>query len=100
MDAGYHFIMKKWYEELSDNYAGTYDRESFTHGTVGEVDFIEGEIRRDKSATILDIGCGTGRHAVELAKRGYNVTGIDLSVSQIDKARAKALALSSSINNY
>lgn len=38
---------------------------------------------------ILDIGCGTGRHAIELARRGYRVTGIDLSPSQIEQARAK-----------
>ncbi len=48
-------------------------------GTRGEVDFIEKEINFDKTKRILDIGCGTGRHAIELAKRGYNVTGIDLS---------------------
>ncbi|MCP4154972.1 MAG: class I SAM-dependent methyltransferase, partial [bacterium] len=84
--------MKQWYEDLFDNYAETYDRESFTHGTPGEVDFIEKETAFDKSLSILDIGCGTGRHAVELAKRGYQITGVDLSTSQIDKARAKAKA--------
>jgi 2-polyprenyl-3-methyl-5-hydroxy-6-metoxy-1,4-benzoquinol methylase len=39
---------------------------------------------------ILDVGCGTGRHAIELTKRGYNVTGIDLSESQLERAREKA----------
>ncbi len=70
--------MKKWYEELFADYANTYDKESFTKGTIQEVNFIEEEIEYDKSKTILDIGCGTGRHAIELAKRGYKVTGIDL----------------------
>ena len=84
--------MKQWYEELFENYADTYDRESFTHGTVGEVDFIEKEIASDKSVNILDIGCGTGRHSVELAKRGYTVTGIDLSQTQLANARKKAAA--------
>jgi 2-polyprenyl-3-methyl-5-hydroxy-6-metoxy-1,4-benzoquinol methylase len=38
----------------------------------------------------LDIGCGTGRHAIELAARGYRVTGIDLSTAQLNKAIGKA----------
>ncbi|MFP4621958.1 MAG: class I SAM-dependent methyltransferase [Bacteroidales bacterium] len=39
---------------------------------------------------ILDVGCGTGRHSIELSKRGYSITGIDLSESQLRKARDKA----------
>jgi 2-polyprenyl-3-methyl-5-hydroxy-6-metoxy-1,4-benzoquinol methylase len=83
-------MIKQWYEELFTDYAKSYDKESFTKGTVGEVDFIEQEIGCDKAKTILDIGCGTGRHAIELAKRGYKVTGIDLSESQLQRAREKA----------
>jgi len=82
--------MKKWYEELFENYAEGYDREAFTQGTLGEVDFIEAEAGGDRRKKILDVGCGTGRHAVELAKRGYEVTGLDLSETQLRKARAKA----------
>jgi SAM-dependent methyltransferase len=83
---------KKWYEALFTDYAETYDKEAFTRGTIGECDFIESEIGGDRSIPILDIGCGTGRHAIELARRGYRVTGIDLSPSQIERARAKAVA--------
>ncbi len=82
--------MKQWYEELFENFAGNYDNEHFTQGTLGECDFIESEINSDKSVRILDIGCGTGRHSIELARRGYDVTGIDLSECQISKAREKA----------
>lgn len=84
--------MKPWYEELFENSALVYDKQPYVHGTKGEVDFIEHEIAYDKSAKILDIGCGTGRHAIELAKRGYSVTGIDLSASQLARARTKAEA--------
>jgi SAM-dependent methyltransferase len=83
--------MKPWYRELFEDYAESYDRESFTKGTAGEVDFIEQEIRHDKKCRILDIGCGTGRHSIELARRGYRVTGIDLSESQLKKAREKSI---------
>jgi SAM-dependent methyltransferase len=82
--------MRRWYEELFSNYARTYDSECFTAGTVGEVDFLEKEFGYDKTKSILDIGCGTGRHAIELAKRGYSVTGIDLSENQLERARQKA----------
>jgi len=82
--------MKQWYEELFANYASTYDKEEFTKGTIQEVDFLESEIEFDRTRQILDVGCGTGRHAIELAKRGYQVTGIDLSEDQLKKAREKA----------
>lgn len=42
------------------------------------------------SACILDISCCTGRHAIELSKRGYMVTGIDLSENLLRRAREKA----------
>jgi len=83
-------MTKQWYEELFENFGEKYEKESFTEGTLGEVDFIEKEINYDKNIRILDIGCGTGRHDIELAKRGYNVTGVDLSESMLKKARANA----------
>lgn len=82
--------MKPWYEALFENYAHTYDHEKYTHGTVKEVDFIEEEIQYNRAKQIIDIGCGTGRHAIELAKRGYSVVGIDLSESQLKRAKEKA----------
>ncbi len=82
--------MKEWYEALFENYARKYDEESFVKGTLGECDFIEKELARDKALRILDVGCGTGRHAIELAKRGYDVTGIDLSEAQLVRAKQKA----------
>ena len=82
--------MKQWYESLFENYAHKYDKECFVQGTLGECDFIEQEINRDKSLKIIDIGCGTGRHSIEMAKRGYSITGIDLSESQLKRAVEKA----------
>jgi len=82
--------MQQWYEKLFQNYGVKYDNECFTKGTLGECDFIESEIRFNRKSRILDIGCGTGRHTIELTKRGYNVTGIDLSASQLKRAKEKA----------
>ncbi len=81
---------KQWYETLFENYGLKYDHEPFTHGTLGECDFIEQEIGLNKDLKIIDIGCGTGRHSIELAKRGYVVTGIDLSETLLIRAREKA----------
>ena len=85
-------IRKQWYESLFQDYGQTYDSESFTQGTVGECDFIEKELDFNKSLKILDVGCGTGRHSIELTRRGYIITGIDLSESMLQKARDKATA--------
>jgi len=85
-------IVKQWYEKLFENYADHYDLEIFTQGTLGECDFIEKELHYDKSLSILDVGCGTGRHAIELTKRGYRVIGIDFSEAQLKKAIEKAKA--------
>ena len=81
---------KQWYESLFENFANTYEQEIFTQGTMQEVDFIEKELSFDKTKRILDVGCGTGRHSIELAKRGYSVTGFDLSDDQLAKARENA----------
>jgi len=81
---------KQWYETLFENYGRKYDHECFAQGTIGECDFIERELNFNKDLKIIDIGCGTGRHSIELSRRGYPVTGIDLSESLLGKAREKA----------
>ena len=91
-------MKKQWYESFFENYGQKYDCEVFTHGTAGECDFIEIELESNKSLKILDVGCGTGRHAIELSKRGYVVTGIDLSESQLKRAKEKAKNLDLSID--
>jgi SAM-dependent methyltransferase len=43
---------------------------------------------------ILDVACGAGRHSIPLARRGYNVTGVDLSMTFLDEARRRSERLS------
>ncbi|WP_197687242.1 class I SAM-dependent methyltransferase [Aquiflexum balticum] len=91
-------IKKQWYEAMFENFAQKYDQEEFTQGTVGECDFLEKELDFNKTLKILDVGCGTGRHSIELTKRGYDITGIDLSASQLKRAKEKAALLDLQIN--
>ena len=60
-----------WYQELFKNTAQEYEKLPFVKATAGEVDFIEEEIRFSKGSRVLDLACGTGRHSLELARRGY-----------------------------
>src|SRR6056297_585729 len=82
-------MCSKWYEDLYEDYGKSYEEEAFVKGTKGEVDFLEKELDFNKDKNILDIGCGTGRHSIELNKRGYEVTAIDLSESMIEQAKNK-----------
>ncbi len=89
---------KKIWETFFDAHAPIYDENVFTKNTLKEVDFLIDELALKPGAAILDVGCGTGRHAVELAKRGYNVTGIDLSAAMLKEAREKAKSAGVEVN--
>ena len=59
----------------------------------GGCDFLESVFRKfaaKRPSSILDLGCGTGGHALILARRGFSVTGLDLSRDQLREARRKA----------
>lgn len=60
-------------------------------GTVQEIDFISKVLNLPPQAAILDLYCGYGRHAIELAKLGYQVTGIDATADFLDIASQKAM---------
>jgi cyclopropane fatty-acyl-phospholipid synthase-like methyltransferase len=55
--------------------------------------FLEQTLLLNNYSNILDLGCGRGRHAINLAKKGYRVKGIDLSEEAIKTATAKAREL-------
>lgn len=54
-----------------------------------EIDSILNIVRCSKNDLVYDFGCGTGRHSLELLKRGYKVVGIDFSSSNIRKANSR-----------
>lgn len=59
----------------------------------GEVDLVAALLAEEDMARperVLDAGCGTGRVAIELAARGYEVAGVDLDAPMLEQARRKA----------
>jgi SAM-dependent methyltransferase len=74
------------WESFFDAHAPFYEDNLFTKNTVREVDFLLEELSLKTGASILDVGCGTGRHSIELAGRGFDVTGLDLSAEMLAQA--------------
>ncbi len=79
-----------WFEPVADHLGSAYLRYSFTKGTRREVDFLVGVLDLAPGARILDVGCGPGRHALDLAGRGFEVHGVDISQRFVDLARVDA----------
>jgi ubiquinone/menaquinone biosynthesis C-methylase UbiE len=73
-------------------YANHYDTLYLEKDYGGECDLVEAAAARFGAGpkNILDIGCGTGSHAIEFARRGYQCTGIDMSESMINLAQQKS----------
>lgn len=74
-------------------YANFYDQMYLSKDYSAESDFIEKAAKEhstNKVASILDLGCGTGGHAILLAERGYTVHGVDLSGEMLAQAKKKA----------
>lgn len=78
-----------------ESYALYYDL-LYSHRDIkSEADFLEWVFREYSSVNVrkvIDVGCGTGLHAIELGKRGYEVLGIDSSPEMIRIALSKSKA--------
>lgn len=79
-----------WFEPIAEHLGSAYLRYSFTKGTVNEVDAIVAWLGLEAGMRVLDVGCGPGRHAHELARRGIVVHGIDISHRFIEIAQRDA----------
>jgi len=89
---------KSNWEEFFDAHAQAYEDNVFTKNTIREVDFLLEELSLQPNSSILDVGCGTGRHSIELAKRGYIVTGLDLSSEMLSRAEDAARSAGVNVN--
>lgn len=81
-----------WFEDVADHLGAAYDRYAHTKGTVQEIDHVVAALGLRPGHRVLDVGCGTGRHALELARRGIATHGIDISERFIELARSAALS--------
>jgi SAM-dependent methyltransferase len=79
-----------WFNELAAFVGPAYLRNAFTKGTGQEIDFLVDALALTPRMRVLDAGCGPGRHAVELARRGFEVVGVDTSPEFLALARAQA----------
>jgi SAM-dependent methyltransferase len=79
---------------FSKEYADVYDSLYQEKDYGKECDYIEALLHgyHCRPNTILDLGCGTGSHALILAGRGYEVTGVDRSGAMLEIARKRAAA--------
>jgi SAM-dependent methyltransferase len=80
------------FEQLFEpqRYLHFYDETLTTENTPGQIDFIERQLQMVPPLRVLDLGCGHGRHALEFARRGYEVVGIDLMSGFLSLAREQA----------
>src|SRR6476659_9967059 len=79
-----------WFEPVAEHLGSAYLRYSFTTGTANEVAFLMTALRLQPGQRVLDVGCGPGRHAHELGRRGIEVHGVDISQRFVDLAGANA----------
>lgn len=80
-----------WRSWFGPRYVAVYDA-YLAERTPGEVDRLEALLRIRPPLRVLDLPCGQGRHSIELARRGYTVTGVDLTPYLLDLARERAQA--------
>lgn len=81
---------RHWFEDVADHLGAAYLRYSFTRGTGNEVDVLVDRLGLRPGDRVLDVGCGPGRHAHELARRGMVVHGVDISERFVELATASA----------
>lgn len=75
-----------FYGPIGDWQGAAYERNSFTKGTAQEVEFLTDALALVGDRTLVDVGCGTGRHARTFSGRGISVVGVDLSAGLLAAA--------------
>lgn len=80
--------MKAWYEMTFDeHYLAFYEELLDRNVAADDAEFVERALALPAASSVLDLGCGFGRHAISLALHGHSVTGLDLSPSMLAIAR-------------
>ena len=79
---GYQMYQKNWTLDIQNM--------SWVEDINRQVDFLIKQLHLKGTEKILDLACGFGRHSLEFARRGYDVTGIDITPAYIDYANEQA----------
>ena len=80
-----------WYDDFFTELPNTFWRAAVpADATAAEVDFLVRTTGLQPGDRVLDACCGSGRHTLELARRGFRVTGVDVSAEAIEYARRDA----------
>lgn len=80
-----------WYERYFTADYWVYAAAEYTaERTAAEVDYLAAVLAEAPGRRVLDVGCGTGRHAIGLAARGFDVTGVDVSEWSLSRAADSA----------
>ncbi len=81
----------EWWREFFDGPVLEFVRHSRDEGqTLADADFIQEALGLATGSKLLDVPCGGGRLSLEMASRGYDVTGVDFSLSLLEDAKGKA----------
>lgn len=89
----------RWYETFFRGLVVEMWRQALPpEATAADVAFLERELALGPGGRVLDVPCGHGRHAIELARQGFAVTGVDLSAEEIDEAERRARAARVSVD--
>src|SRR5262245_1837708 len=98
---GEEAVVDQFYEKAGSLFVEAYD--AFYDGSrpqiAGDVAFYD-RIAREGGGPVLELGCGTGRIALPLAKAGLHVTGVDRSEAMLTVARRKLAALPASVQAH
>lgn len=78
-----------WYKKI---WTLNIQNQSWVEDTKKQVDFLIEKLEMKGGEKILDLACGFGRHSLEFARRGYDVTGVDITPEYIEFAKKQAKA--------
>src|SRR2546423_9107797 len=88
-------VPSNWFEEFFHGVTLDLWRKAVpTEQTKGEAEFLNKNLGCEPGARVLDVPCGNGRLSFELAQRGYQVTGVDISEEFVEEARLRAVEIS------
>jgi len=84
-------VPSNWYEDFFHGVSLDLWRKAISpQQTNAEADFLVKALACPEGSSLLDVPCGNGRLSLELARRGYRVTGVDITADFIEEARANA----------